>query len=275
MIISPFTPLFFDTYSNFRINSRYVQVFSPDDTIVIQVIVNNTDDKPPLVLKNEVTSYEISLVWNVRNINQETVLCFCNLKGLNEGFYKVLIGNKESDVFNVTSDSEKLNLTTLIKYTMSDNRSRNDAIWFVDDKTVYFSFRAPGGFKDDGWTFSVDNEQFTTANGNITELYANDIVNKTFTLGTVIGCPIYYAALLNRIMCCSYVYFDNVRYSRVDNNVPEQTKLLDTVDSFVFNIILRPYETTIIRESYLSLRSVESGMYRIIEFGNDSKILAI
>ena len=275
MIISPFTPLFFDTYSKFRISSRYVQVFSPDDTIVIQVIVNNADEKPSLVLKNEITGYEISLVWNVRNINQNTVLCFYNLKGLNEGFYKILIGNKESDVFNITSDSEKLNLTTLIKYTMSDNRSRNDAIWSVDDKTVYFSFRAPGGFKDDGWTFSVDNEQFTSANGNITELYAKDIVNKTFTLGTVIGCPIYYAALLNRILCCSYVYFDNVRCARVDNNVPEKTKLIDSVDSYIFNILIRQYETSNIIDEKFKIRAVNDATYRIVEYGNGYKSLVL
>lgn len=41
--------------------------------------------------------------------------------------------------------------------------------------------------------------------------------------------------MLNRILCCSFVYFDGIRYCRKDSSVPEVTLLQDGINSFVFN----------------------------------------
>ena len=44
----------------------------------------------------------------------------------------------------------------------------------------------------------------------------------------------WFAELLNRILCCTYVYFDGERYARKDSSTPEMTMLLDGINSFVF-----------------------------------------
>lgn len=42
----------------------------------------------------------------------------------------------------------------------------------------FLDFRAPGGFKDSNWAFTVDNEQFTTPDGDIVELYSREATQK-------------------------------------------------------------------------------------------------
>lgn len=275
IFISPFTPLFFDSYKDYGIKSRYVQVFSSNDVISIQVIASGLHEVPTIMLHDEMAGNDIMLVWNVWSINSDTTLYFYNLKNLDEGFYRIVIGDKESDIFNVTDDVNVLSLTTLIKYTMKDNLNRQDVYWNVNDSQVYFCFRAPGGFKDKNWAFVVDNEQYTSANGEIVDLYSNDMINKTFTLGNASGCPIYYGALLNRILCCSYVYFDGVRYSRVDNNVPEKVVIQEGIDSFVFNVLLRESSMIDVSEPALEMRTVDSDIFRILDFNGETKNLVI
>lgn len=70
----------------------------------------------------------------------------------------------------------------------------------------FFDFRVPGGFKDGGWTFGVDNEQFITSDEDIVELYSHEYTTMLFTLGNAMGCPVWFAELLNRVLCCNYVY---------------------------------------------------------------------
>ena len=117
---------------------------------------------------------------------------------------------------------------------MKNNRQRKDAVFFIDGMQRFFDFRVPGGFKDSNWAFSVEGEQFVTDDADIVQLYGLESTQKKFTLGNSDGCPIWFAELLNRLLCCTYVYFDGERYARKDTAVPEMTVLLDGVNSFVF-----------------------------------------
>ena len=122
---------------------------------------------------------------------------------------------------------------------MRSNKQRNDCIFWNGEEQFYFEFRAPGGFKDDDWTFAVNNEQFEISNGNIVELFAVESTQKKFTLGNAEGCPVWFAEHLNRILCCSNVYFNGVRFVRKGNSVPEMTQEIVSLKSYIFKVSLQ------------------------------------
>ena len=87
---------------------------------------------------------------------------------------------------------------------------------------------------DDNWVFGVNNEQFTTYDNNLSEIYALETTQKTFTLGNAQGCPVWFGELLNRILCCTYVYFEGERFIRADANVPEMSQPIEGYKSYIF-----------------------------------------
>ena len=153
--------------------------------------------------------------------------------------YWVAMVTRRSDEFRITDDAIALGRTTLIQYRFNDNRQRDDVVSIIDHMVYFFDFRVPGGFKDSGWAFGVSNEQFSTQRNDLVELYASDYLTKTFTLGSSFGVPVWYGEMLNRLLTCSYVYFNGERYVRNDTEVPSINVLVDGLDSFVFTQVLR------------------------------------
>lgn len=239
MIISPFTPLFFNEHKSDGINSRYTQIFAPTDEILVEVIRTANESQPKAVVFNHNTNTEYVITWNTWEMNESDVIDFTVITGLSDGCYSLKIGNKESRHFRITSDRVELENTTLIQYSMKNNKQRQDVVSWIDGMQYFFDFRVPGGFKDRGWSFGVENEQFVTDSTDIIELYASDSTLKTFTMGNNIGCPIWFAELLNRLLCCTYVYFDSVRYARKDASVPEINEQMEGLNSFVFNQLVQ------------------------------------
>ena len=243
MIISPFTPIFFEDFKSDGIESRYMQVFSTTDQILLEclcapgefgsfVISGITDDG--------VSQYS-QLTHNSWALSDGTILWFTVITGLAPGTYRLLYPptGLYSHYFRVTDDPAELAKTTLIQYSMKDNKQRQDAVFIIDGMRYFFDFRVPGGFKDSGWNFAVENEQFITPEADIVELFALESTQKRFTMGGQIGVPVYFAEMLNRILTCSYVYFDGVRYARKDASVPEMTVQIEGLDSFVFTQLLQ------------------------------------
>lgn len=240
MKISPFTPLFFNSnHKTDGIESEYVQTFAPSDRIFIELLYPMTGVlQPPIrsdFIINELDGSEYSVIrWLHWDINSSMRVYFAVIS-LNPGYYSVNInGIGKSDIFRVTDDEEELKNTTLIQYSMKNNRQRNDTVFFIDNMQYFFDFRVPGGFKDSGWSFGVENEQFVTQFADITQLYGLESTQKTFTLGSGAGVPIWYGEMLNRILVCQHVYFDGVKYSRKDTSVPEVSQQLEGLNSFVF-----------------------------------------
>ena len=60
-----------------------------------------------------------------------------------------------------------------------------------------------------------------------------------FTLGNAEGCPVWFAEHLNRILCCSNVYFNGVRFVRKGNSVPEMTQEIVSLKSYIFKVSLQ------------------------------------
>ena len=57
----------------------------------------------------------------------------------------------------------ELSETSLIQYSMKDNKQRLDAVWWIDGMQYFLIFAFLVVSKDNGWTFGVDNEQFVTS----------------------------------------------------------------------------------------------------------------
>lgn len=234
MLISPFTPLFFIDRKSDGIKSKYTQVFSPKDQILLEVICDSSEETGDWILYTEPGHILLEYIdYTYWSMNGDIDIRFAVLSP-SPGLYSVEIDGKTSEIFRVTDNPLILDNTTLIQYSMKDNRQRNDGVFFIDGMQRFFDFRVPGGFKDSNWSFAVESEQFVTPSADIVQLYGLDSTQKKFTLGNSEGCPVWFAELLNRILCCTYVYFDGERYARKDASAPETTVLLEGVNSFVF-----------------------------------------
>lgn len=237
--ISPFTPLFFSPSSDkFGAESRYIQLFAPTDNIFIEVITT-TEYKMNGLLKNHVDGTSKEIEFQSFSLKDGSTVFHSTITGMAPGYYSISVGDQECNVFKVTDDEHELDKTTLIRYSMRSNKQRNDCIFWNGEEQFYFEFRAPGGFKDDDWTFAVNNEQFEISNGNIVELFAVESTQKKFTLGNAEGCPVWFAEHLNRILCCSNVYFNGVRFVRKGNSVPEMTQEIVSLKSYIFKVSLQ------------------------------------
>ena len=233
--ISPFTPLFFNPSDDiFGIQSRYVQKFAPSDQIFIEVIAFSEKEEPIGNMINVITDAKTPVAWSKWKMTDGIILYYCAMTGLSIGYYEFQLNGISSELFEVTDDEFKLSHTTLIQYSMKDNKQRTDCVFIIEGKQYLFDFRAPGGFKDSGWSFGVTNEQFVSTDEDTIDLYSSENTLKTFTLGNAEGCPVWYASLLNRILSCTYVFFNGKRYVRNESSVPEMNQLSERLNSFVF-----------------------------------------
>lgn len=213
-------------------------MFAPTDNIFVEVITT-TEYKMNGLLKNHVDGTSREIEFQSFSLKDGSTVFHSTITGLAPGYYSISVGDQECNVFKVTDDEHELDKTTLIRYSMRSNKQRNDCIFWNGEEQFYFEFRAPGGFKDDDWTFAVNNEQFEISNGNIVELFAVESTQKKFTLGNAEGCPVWFAEHLNRILCCSNVYFNGVRFVRKGNSVPEMTQEIVSLKSYIFKVSLQ------------------------------------
>ncbi|MCF0219315.1 MAG: hypothetical protein HUK14_05990 [Muribaculaceae bacterium] len=271
MLISPFTPLFFKTHKSDGIESRYIQTFAPTDHILVEIFVDLSASFS-LLVSDEDTKITYELPYNSYKINDTTKLLFAVISGLSPGYYRLYVAGKTSNIFRITDDKDELATTTLIQYSMKDNKQRTDALFIIDGMRYFFDFRVPGGFKDSGWTFAVDNEQFVTPDADPVELFALESTQKKFTMGYQEGVPVHFAELLNRLLTCTYVYFDGVRYARKDSSVPEMNVPIEGLDSFVFTQLLQRVNNlnpSIETSNHLIMRRTETNFYRTTVTNSD------
>ncbi len=267
MIISPFTPLFFSPSTDkFGAKSKYVQLFARTDRIFIELISTPKEQAPIVYINNLLSNISTPVTLSSWKMNDDKILFFYNISLLPCGYYSVTINVNTSEIFKVTDDECELSETSLIQYSMKDNKQRLDAVWWIDGMQYFFDFRVPGGFKDNGWAFGVDNEQFVTADEDIVELFSHEYTTVLFTLGNGMGCPVWFAELLNRVLCCNYVYFDGIRYARKESGVPELNQQIEGLKSFVFNQMLQKVKTinpVLEWNNQVSMRRIQNDTYRL------------
>lgn len=265
--ISPFTPLFFNPSTDIGLSSRYVQLFSKSDHILLQIIAYNENSSPEVYIVDAVEGDRRLVNMMSWVMNADESLYFMEITGLDEGLYYVEIDGVRSEIFRI---SEDVSDTVLLQYSNPNNRMRTDAVFWVDGMQYFFDFRIPGGFKDDDWVFGVENEQYTTSLNDVVDIYSVDNVQKTLTVGDSRGCPVWYAELLNRALCCGYFYVDGIRYVRVDSNVPEMNVLVEGIRSYVFKQAMRRVASLnpeIEMNNKIIMRRVDDSRYRNV--GND------
>lgn len=270
MKISPYTPLCFEPYVSDGLPCRHTQVWSPSDNILIQVIAEEGEDAPFGAL-NDVLGMSASVItWQSWQMSDGKTLYFASLSMLPRGYYSVVVNDVTSEVFRVTDDELALSGTTLIRYRFKDNRERDDVVSLINNVPRFFEWRVPGGFKDSGWQFGVTNEQFATQRGDLVELYAMDYVNKAFTLGGPDGVPAWYGEMLNRLLTCTYVYFDDIRFTRNESETPSMSVLVDGMDAFIFTQVLRQYKNTVVDEAtgIVMMRNVDDESTRNVDNQN-------
>lgn len=267
MMISPFTPLFFIHRKSDGVDSEYIQTFSTSDRILLQIF-GSASVMPSAYVVDELagaTLYKID--FNHWTMNDDVTLWFTTIT-LSSGIYSVYIdGIGKSELFQVTADRKILARTTLIQYSARNNRQRTDVVFFIDGMQYFFDFRVPGGFKDSNWTFSVESEQFMTQNADIVQLYNLEATQKKFTLGSSMGVPIWFGEMLNRILTCSHVYFDGIKYCRKESGVPELTIQLDGVNSYVFTQALQQsvnLDPVIEQNNRAIIRRADANTYRAV-----------
>ena len=234
--ISPFTPIFFSPSGDRHgAKPKCVHLFSQTDRILIEVIATGESSAPPnLIVRDTMNGYESEYTWKAWAMNTNTTLYFIELQGMSDGIYTASIGLNVSEEFAITAEESVLQDTVLLQYSNADNRQRNDAVFWIDGMQRFFDFRIPGGFKDDNWTFIVNNEQFTTSENDKIELYGQESTVKALTIGNSDGCPVWFADLVNRLLSCNYVYIDKVRYARNESEVPEMNAEVEGLKSYIF-----------------------------------------
>ena len=274
MILSPFSPIFFQPRKGSNgVPSHYIQTWAPTDQILLQLI-GVTGETPPVTKVYDVCEESdlYTIEWSCWEMNANDALYFAVIRGLSNGIYRIIMDGVYSEPFRVTDCELELNQTTLIQYAMKDNRQRDDAVFLINYMQYFFDFRVPGGFKDGGWSFGVENEQFVTDDANIVELYGMESTAKSFTMGEGDGVPIWFGELLNRLLTCNYVYFDGVRYARKEGNVPEVTASDELLNSFIINQTVQKVtllDPAIEQKNHIALRRVDSTYYRDMEINNE------
>ncbi|MDC2653683.1 hypothetical protein PO254_21925, partial [Bacteroides ovatus] len=270
----------------FGAKSKYVQLFSRTDRIFIELISGPEEQEPVVYINNLLNDTSTAILLSSWKMNDDKIVYFYNISLLPCGYYNVVVNGRTSEIFRITDDERELSETTLIQYSMKDNKQRLDTVWWIDGMQYFFDFRIPGGFKDNGWTFGVDNEQFVTSDEDIVELFSHEYTTVLFTLGNAMGCPVWFAELLNRVLCCNYVYFDGIRYARKESNVPELNQQIEGLKSFVFNQMLQKVKTmnpVLEWNNQLAMRCVQNGVYRTVDdegmrsikYGSESEITEV
>ncbi len=86
-------------------------------------------------------------------------------------------------------------------------------------------------------------------------------------------CAVWFGELLNRILCCTYVYFEGERFIRADANVPEMSQPIEGYKSYIFKQILQDIKIVDYTESenLIKIRRVDDKSFRKVA----NKILTV
>ena len=116
-------PLFFNPIKDkFGIEVDYIQKFYTGDNIHLQIFAN-VGESVSATLIDLINDTSTSISLSTYNQNSEVVMHYAVLTGLPDSDYKVNVNGILSEPFCVSSSSELLERTTLIRYSHKDNNS--------------------------------------------------------------------------------------------------------------------------------------------------------
>lgn len=263
MRLSPFNPIrFFGADEQSICGKDFVQVYCTSDIIMIELIHDHNETVPGLELYECATDELVSrLKWKPYKVNDDKICSIVELTGMEEGVFRFRIGSLESGPVRIRGDDET-DGTVLLQYAYKDNRMREDVVSRFFGMLRYFEFRLQGGFKDNGWTFHVDNEQFLSQSSDPVELSATDYTDKVLTIGSSSGVPAWVAELVNIIFSCPAVFVDGERHTRAGDSSPEIAGSTD-FEKNVYTMMLREanfIDPVLERRLRLTLRRAPGGL---------------
>lgn len=231
-------PSFFSPIKNkFGLEMDYVQRFHTSDKIHIQVFASASEEVS-VTLNNLVAETSTPVSLSTYNQNDNVLMHYAVLSGLDDAKYTVTVNGNASEPFEVCSSDIILEETTLIRYSHKSNNSAFDNIFWINDTQQVFEFRVEAGFKPEGYSSHISNEQYRNQMQEIEELYAVPYDVYTLTIGSSKGVPYWFAKHLNRILCLSMVEIDGTKYVRSEGSVPEMTQVIENSQLFQISVSL-------------------------------------
>lgn len=243
--IGDICPLFFSPVKDkYAIDVDYIQRFHTTDKILLQIFADD-GEVASASLKDLIKGTSSNIQFQTYEVNASVMMYYVVFTSLPDSVYSITFERKESEPFEVCSDSNILEETALIRYSHKDNNSAFDNIFWIGDTQQVFEWRVEAGFKPAGYSAKIDNEQYRNQRQEIEELYAVPYDSYVLTIGNSCGVPYWFGRHLNRILCVSMFDVNGERYVRSENSVPEISQVMEDSQMFFVTIALEPQENSI------------------------------
>lgn len=243
--IGDICPLFFSPVKDkYAIDVDYIQRFHTTDKILLQIFADD-GEVASASLNDLIKGTSSNIQFLTYEVNASVMMYYVVFTSLPDSIYSITFERKESEPFEVCSDSNILEETALIRYSHKDNNSAFDNIFWIGDTQQVFEWRVEAGFKPAGYSAKIDNEQYRNQRQEIEELYAVPYDSYVLTIGNSCGVPYWFGRHLNRILCMSMFDVNGERYVRSENSVPEISQVMEDSQMFFVTIALEPQENSI------------------------------
>lgn len=243
--IGDICPLFFSPVKDkYAIDVDYIQRFHTTDKILLQIFADD-GEVASASLNDLIKGTSSNIQFQTYELNASVMMYYVVFTSLPDSVYSITFERKESEPFEVCSDSNILEETALIRYSHKDNNSAFDNIFWIGDTQQVFEWRVEAGFKPAGYSAKIDNEQYRNQRQEIEELYAVPYDSYVLTIGNSCGVPYWFGRHLNRILCVSMFDVNGERYVRSENSVPEISQVMEDSQMFFVTIALEPQENSI------------------------------
>lgn len=243
--IGDICPLFFSPVKDkYAIDVDYIQRFHTTDKILLQIFADD-GEVASASLNDLIKGTSSNIQFQTYEVNASVMMYYVVFTSLPDSVYSITFERKESEPFEVCSDSNILEETALIRYSHKDNNSAFDNIFWIGDTQQVFEWRVEAGFKPAGYSAKIDNEQYRNQRQEIEELYAVPYDSYMLTIGNSCGVPYWFGRHLNRILCVSMFDVNGERYVRSENSVPEISQVMEDSQMFFVTIALEPQENSI------------------------------
>lgn len=243
--IGDICPLFFSPVKDkYAIDVDCIQRFHTTDKILLQIFADD-GEVASASLNDLIKGTSSNIQFQTYEVNASVMMYYVVFTSLPDSVYSITFERKESEPFEVCSDSNILEETALIRYSHKDNNSAFDNIFWIGDTQQVFEWRVEAGFKPAGYSAKIDNEQYRNQRQEIEELYAVPYDSYVLTIGNSCGVPYWFGRHLNRILCVSMFDVNGERYVRSENSVPEISQVMEDSQMFFVTIALEPQENSI------------------------------
>jgi hypothetical protein len=244
--------LFFSPLKNkFQQDIDYIQRFHTNDNILVQVFSNDSSHSVTAYLRNLVSGNQILVSFSEYQVNDTIKMYYSAITGLHDAVYVLEVADASgnfyavSEPFSICSDSLILDETCLIRCSHKDNNSPFDNIFWPGEDQLFFEFRIEGGFKPNGYSAKVENEQFRNQKQEIIELYSIPYDTFSLSCGNSSGIPYWFVQFINKSLCLSDFYINDTAYVRSGNSVPEVAQISEDSQMFWASVLLEQRENNL------------------------------